>query len=62
MSDNSRERYWAETAGALTPDLERAAHSSAHPARTQRQTKTTFDRGERASVRKINLPNRPKRP
>lgn len=58
---NPKEDYNAELAGALTPELEGAAHSRAHTRRLSAAGKTGKDRGETPSA-KTDLPSGPKRP
>lgn len=55
------QRYDAEIAGALTPELEGAAHSQAHARRLPQPENTVKKRGEIPSV-KTDLPSGPKRP
>lgn len=54
--------YFSETAGALAPDLEGAAHSRAHPVRIKRADHTAMNRGDKPLASKANLPAPPKRP
>lgn len=56
-----KRRYDAETAGALTPELEGASHSRAHARRIPQPHKTGKDRGETPSA-KTDLPSGPKQP
>lgn len=56
-----KNRYDAEMAGALTPELEGAAHSRAHAQRLAQADNTGKDRGETPSA-KTDLPSEPKRP
>lgn len=56
-----RRRYDAEIAGALTPELEGAAHSRAHDRRLPQPENTAKDRGEPPSA-KTDSPSGPRRP
>lgn len=59
--DENKRRFDAEAAGALTPDLEGAAHSKAHLRRLPLPTEQEKKRGEALSA-KVNSQSGPKRP
>lgn len=59
--DDSKRRYDAEMAGALTPELEGAAHTRAHPLRMPRPQGKIDRRGDSPSA-KTDSPSGPKRP
>lgn len=54
-------RFDAEIAGALTPELEGAAHSRAHPRRLSRPASMNENRGELSSAT-TDSPSAPKQP
>lgn len=56
-----RDQFSVEVAGALTPELEGAAHSRAHDSRTARPDDKKEERGEKPSG-KSNSPSGPRRP
>lgn len=56
-----QDRFRAELAGALTPELTGAAHSRAHGHRTDRPAQTKRNRGERPSE-KTDSHSGPRRP
>lgn len=56
-----RDQFSVEVAGALTPELEGAAHSRAHDSRTARPDGKKEERGEKPSG-KSNSPSGPRRP
>lgn len=55
------DRFRAEFAGALTPELEGAAHSRTHGHRAAHPAQTKQNRGERPSG-KTDSPSGPRRP
>lgn len=59
--DENKRRYDAEMAGALTPELEGAAHTKAHSGRMPRPEGQIDKRGDSPSA-KTDSPNGPKRP